>query len=501
MVIGVIKLNKVADLTKIFGSRQALEGAVIFCAYHNLDLLNEYKLREDDFKTEEGKLLFTIGKILNNKGINIIDRTTLSIELTHYPELNERLNEYGGIKTVIEQMKYVDTVNADIYVDNLFKTNYLLALGEKGFNPILNDDYVKKIRQMNYEQLQNFIEYTLLLTDNERGMTMRGVEVTELYITDEARERYFNGESVETFTFSETSPLLNSITHGLPLGATTQISSPSGGSKSTFITYNFVFPIINRNEKVVLITNEMTYKQYEAMLITIVARKVFNEFGLTRNKLMNGVTEEKDRVVFDKVMNYINTKLAKKLKVVFYSSGKTEVPIKVIKKESKLGCRLAIYDVMKVEDSRGQAWQELIELSKKLDSCCKECNVALIAVNQLTQTSLGKRTPTRADLSEGKDVIKVISNHIILRWLNSNEFTGEEYDAHFYTLQKNELGKWQRRKFELKKEDNLGHKFLVAYVDKNRYGEDGQFVVYRFDGHYATFKELCFCQPVPDFKK
>ena len=484
---------------KVFGNRNTVEGAVLFSSFHNLEVLSDFKLVEDDFKTDEGKLLFTIGKILNNKGFRKIDQTTLLSELEYYPELKEQLASYGGTKNIIQQMKYVDSNNAELYVDNLLKANYLDDLKAKGYDPTFNDKETEKIRQMNYDELQTYIEYQVIQSDLKKGVTMRGVEITDLFITDEARQHYFEGDIVETVSFHETCPILNNIVNGLPLKACTMIASSSGGSKSTFVMHSIIFPAIERGERVVLISNEMLYQQYEAMLITIVARKVFGEYNLTRDKLNKGVKDPKDRETFDKAVNYINEKLAKKLRVVFYSSGKMDVVLKTIKKESKLGCRLVIYDVMKVEDSRNQAWSELIEMSKKLDFAAKEHNIALVIVNQLNQTSLGKRRPTRADLSEGKDVIKVVSNFIIFRWLQEDEFTGEKNDANFYTLYRNEeTGKWGRKKFELKKSDNIGNRFLVAYIDKNRYGKDGEFLVYKFESQYAVFREICLASPVPD---
>ena len=160
---------------------------------------------------------------------------------------------------------------------------------------------------------------------------------------------------------------------------------------------------------------------------------------------------------------------------------------------------MVVFDVLKVEDSRNSAWSELIEMSKALDFACKENNVALIVTNQLRQTAIEKRIPTRADLSEGKDMIKTVSNHVLFRWLHSDEFTGEKNDANFYTLRRDEeTGKWKRVPFELKKQDNIHNRFLVAYIDKNRYGTDGEFILYKFEGRYGTYREICCCKPVPD---
>ena len=491
--------NNTKELNKVFGSRYAIESSVLMSMYKDTSLFDEWKLTDKDFATTEGQLLFNLGELIRRKGVNKIDKTSIDVELTYHDDLKEKLKAYGGSKAIINQMAYVNDENRDLYYDNLLKYNYLKGLRDRGLDVVR---YADKFKEMNYETAVAFVECDILNVDLEKGATMRGTEITDLYITDESMERYFNGDIVETISFHDTAPILNSIVNGLPLKAMTMISSPSGGSKSTFITYNFIYSALKQGERVVLITNEMLYQQYESMLITMVAVDIFGEYNLTRDKLNKGVKNEKDRETFIKVMKYINENLAKRLRVIFYTSGKKEVVIKTIRRESKLGCRMVVFDVLKVEDSRNSAWSELIEMSKALDFACKENNVALIVTNQLRQTAIEKRRPTRADLSEGKDMIKTISNHVLFRWLSQNEFTGEKYDANFYNLRRDEeSGKWKRVPFELKKQDNLHNRFLVAYIDKNRYGSDGDFILYKFEGRYGVYREIALCNPVPDTNK
>ena len=316
--------NNTKELNKVFGSRYAIESSVLMSMYNDTSLFDEWKLNEEDFKTPEGKLLFNIGELIRRKGVTKIDKTSLDVELTYHDDLKKDLSVYGGSKAVIKQMSYVSDENKELYYDNLLKNNYLMGLYDRGVDIVR---YADKFKKMNYESAVAFVECDILNVDLDKGATMRGTEITDLFITDEARERYFNGDIVETISFHNTAPILNSMVNGLPLKAMTMISSPSGGSKSTFITYNFIYSALKQGERVVLITNEMLYQQYEAMLITMVAVDVFDEYSLTRDKLNKGVKSEKDREIFNKVMKYINDNFAKKLRVVFYTSGKKEVVI------------------------------------------------------------------------------------------------------------------------------------------------------------------------------
>ena len=102
--------SKSNDLMKVFGNRSAIEGSVIMSMFKDCDLFDQYKLKDKDFLTEEGKLLFKIGSLIHNKGIEQIDLTTLQLELEHHPELKDDLQKFGGAKTVIKQLAYLVTL-------------------------------------------------------------------------------------------------------------------------------------------------------------------------------------------------------------------------------------------------------------------------------------------------------------------------------------------------------------------------------------------------------
>ena len=94
--------NKQDNLFNVFGSRTLIEGSVIFSMFKNCELFDDYKLSSNDFKTEEGKLLFKIGSIINDKGYtSTIDRTTLEIELSHHPDLKKELDDFGGSRAIM----------------------------------------------------------------------------------------------------------------------------------------------------------------------------------------------------------------------------------------------------------------------------------------------------------------------------------------------------------------------------------------------------------------
>ena len=78
------------------------------------------------------------------------------------------------------------------------------------------------------------------------------------------------------------------------------------------------------------------------------------------------------------------------------------------------------------------------------------------------------------------------------------EYTGEKYDCKPYRWKFNEsLQKSYKEEIKLDKDK----RYIVAYVDKCRSGRDHQYLIYQFDGHLATYRELGFCTVVPDERR
>ena len=489
--------DKTEALTKLFGNRIAIEGAVIYSIYRNTELFYEYRLKESDFITEEGKLLFKIASEILNKNVEIprLDKTTLDVELSIRSELKGKLDEYGGSKAVIQQMNLIDDGNFELYYDELMKNNCILTLREKG---LAVEKYADKFINMNYSQVCDFVEYLLLNVTMDNDNSCRGVEVNMLYMSDEMVDKIINGELLESISFHDYCPILNNIFNGLTLGTTTMVSGLSGTGKSTFILSNILYSCIKNGEKVVLISNELTFNQYIMMLTSIISVREFKYYGLARDKMNKGKIKEKDEDIkkVREVQHYINTELRDKIAFVNYNSGNVNVAKKMMKKYSKLGYRIAVFDTFKAEDSAdAKAWARITEDCKQLTFTAQETNQALIISYQVNQNAITKRNLTRADLSEGKNLITVISNHLIFRYVKPDEFSGEKYDLKPYRLVK-DGDKWKK---EFIKFENDGKRYIVGTIDKTRFNADGQSILYEFSGTWGVYKEIGYCTCSMDY--
>ena len=261
---------------------------------------------------------------------------------------------------------------------------------------------------------------------------------------------------------------------------------------------NLIYPIIRDGEKAIVISNELTYKQYQAMLLSIIAVREFGYYGLTREKINKSRLKDEDKEIRQKIQSFIReNKLNERLVFVDYESADISVVKRMMKKYSKLGFNVAFFDTFKASDSSdGRAWGKIIEDAKQLTFTAKETNQALVITYQVAPHAENKYSMSRADLAEGKSLITVITNHFIFRPVRNEEFSGQKHDLHCYKLKRNEITqKWEKVPFELK---NDGSYYIIGTIDKTRFSGDSRSIVYKFLGTWGIYEELCYAIPSTD---
>lgn len=490
-------MSETKKIDNLFKNRNNVEGSVLFSLFQECSLFDDYPLTEKDFKTPDGKLLYQLGRLINDKGtLDYIDKVSIDLELANNADLKNQIDEYGGSKSIIKQMNVVNKQNIENYYDELMKSNYLMSLHGMGFDVF---KYSDKFNKMNLEQVKDFMEYKFLELDGQTSRVGKGLEINELYIDDELFDEMLSGDLVQTVSFGLYSPKLNDILFGLPLGMTTIVSAPSGTGKSTYIFSNMVYPAIKQGEIVTLISNELKYKQYLIMLMVMVLSREFEYYGVTRDKILKSHLTEQDRVMLVKAKDFINTNYKNAIYFINYKNNDIKNVIRTMKKYSKIGSRVVVFDTMKAGDSANErAWGQLTEDSKALDFACQETNQSLVVSYQIAMYASEKRRLSGADLSQGKQVKEVATNHVILRKLHSDEFSGKKYDIKPYYWKHNPVtGKTEKVDIKITDEES---RYIVAFVEKSRNGKDDVYILYKFNGAWATYTELGYCNPVPDGK-
>lgn len=481
-------------LNYLFGSSIAIEGGVLLSLLKEPDLISDYPLFETDFKLEESKQLLKLIKLCEKKDFSTIDSVAIDIVFSENTDLKTFFSEYGGSSQIVKNMNNVNTKNIDTFYDNLMKRNYLLFLNDKGFDL---ERYAEKISEMDYEDVKDWIEIQFINGDNNNNRSMRKVEFNELELSDDLFDEIVAGEFIETLSFSKYAPLLNNAMNGIVLGGTTLLAGLSGSSKSTFIISNMIMPIITESdETVTLISNELGFKSYMMMLIPMVAYREFNCHSLTRDKLMKGKLTVDEINMMRKVQAHINQNLKRKIHFINVNDSNINVIKKSMKRNAKLGCKLFIIDTFKAQDSSASnAWSSVLEDVKILTYLAQELNVALVCAYQVAQSAFNKRQINRSDLAESKNLVTMANSVFMLRHLKQDEYKGK-YEVKVYHRVKNAAtGKWEKQYKEL----DPNKRYIVGYLDKCRFSEDGTFIVYEFMGHLACYKEIGWAEVCPDY--
>ena len=103
------------------------------------------------------------------------------------------------------------------------------------------------------------------------------------------------------------------------------------------------------------------------------------------------------------------------------------------------------------------------------------------------------------DLAEAKNIITMVTNHGILRRAKPEEIDQEnKYYCNPYKLTYNEeLGKWVKEKIKL----DPDKKYVIVYIDKTRFSQDGSWILYEFNGTWSIYKEIGMCIPAADAQR
>ena len=485
---------------KYLKGRDILEGRCILSYYKVPSLLDEFPLNiEEDLILDESKMLYSLVEKMYNKGITDIDILSMETFIEDLPTVKAEINAYGGIREIINQARAVNTVNFESFYDDLMKNNYLVDLYQ-----------VQKMLVEKYDEMKNDMDsqevadYTEFLIGNINNTTI-GKKAThnDFYLSDGLINEIINGEFIKTISFGEYARILDSIFNGLPESCVTLFSGLSGSSKSTFTVSNVIYPIIKAGHKVLLISNELSFKQYMLMFLTIILTRELGYYKITRDKLNKAKLTDEDIKKIKEAQEIINNKYDKPIHFIDMNTSSAQEVIRAIRKYSKLGYYLTVYDTAKpdssISDGTGQAWQRSLEMIKELTYVTQETKTHLWLPYQIANSADYKRRLSRMDLAEAKNIITMITNHGILRKLKPEEKDPtSKYYCNPYRLTYNEqIGKWIKEKIQL--EDDK--KYVVVFIDKTRFNEDGQYLLYEFNGAWSIYREVGMCLPVADTQK
>ena len=126
-------LEKVNNHEELLEGRLTTEGNVCGCLLGDLTYYDDSGLEASDFITKHGRMLFTLGKQIRDKGFSTFDEITLLSNVND--DVKEKIeDELGGWRQIQNIIDAVSIKNWDSFLDQLNKMNVITALYHKGFN-------------------------------------------------------------------------------------------------------------------------------------------------------------------------------------------------------------------------------------------------------------------------------------------------------------------------------------------------------------------------------
>ncbi|GCD11710.1 hypothetical protein [Clostridium tagluense] len=435
--------------------------------------------------------LFYIGMTerLVAKGIEVIDEVSFSTEIEALGLL-DKYTTMGGYNTIKELSNIVDIRNADSIFDEWTKWNLIKRYKEKGILDI--DLHWDKILKMNSSQIVDYIEYQISDIDIN---ICTDIEFEDLDLTDAEIDDILSGENMG-INYGKHCPKLNYLTMGLPKGDLTMFSSYTNGGKSSFAMANIIIPIAEQKIKTCIVANEQRSMVYKMLLQTYVITERLDYWKLTRKKFKAGTWSDEDREMVEKARKIIKEEYSpyiKFVKLYDYDMGKVK---KVVKKLSKTGLEVLLYDTMKYSgEGDANTWMSLIQDSKDIFQICSKNNIAGVITFQLSPSLKNKiRIIDNECLSNGKQVAEVFSEMIGFRDLWDDEYEGEPCDIKPYRLKKDSHGKFTSEKEMVTL--NKDKKYKIFFHFKTRNDEVGTAIIYEFIGYANKWNEIATCSTV-----
>lgn len=446
---------------------------------------------DETIKTEDGIFYFSLGKQMYLKGYKSFDHVSIYTFLETKPNVKKHFDELGGYSSVDELRNLVNVENTDAYYDNIVKMNFLLSLYDKGFNVLQN---ITTFKEMTSQQVYDWYDYMLnnLGIKNDQDMQIESLE-----IDDEFLKECDTGEAMG-ISYGKKCPILNNMTLGVPLGDMYMFGGHSGVGKSSFVFGNMIIPMTEEGKKCAIISNEQRSKDFKYLLLVHILTQELDYWGLTRKKIKQGKFSEEQWEMLEKAKQISKEKYANIKFIKLFDNNMNRVK-QVIKKLSKIGYQVFMFDTMKSDDEIDEAmWQQLLIHSRKLFQIASKENIALICTYQLALHTLNRRYLDASCLSNAKQIKEVFSEMVYAREIWQDEMKDERYDVKPYQLVKDDSGKYTNAKKPI--DLDADKKYMIIFLDKTRNDEDKKQILYSFNGRFNLWKEIGFCSVINEHK-
>lgn len=504
----------------ILDGRMPIEGNVIACLFKDPGLLDENPtLTKDFFLTKDARFYYELIQFLRKKKYSVIDEVTIRSVLKD--KAIEKFDEKGGFDTVQHMEDCVDLANFNTYLDNLYRENTICRLKNDGFN-LYNKmttergiEYtpIQLFRKLSNSEVLDWYEAKLAsyATTTSSKVTEQGdIEFTQEFLQNcldgkengvpfENAGKDIEGNDIVIY------PQLSRQSLGLMLGTLTFFAAYSSCGKSSY-SVGLVMAMLEQGLDVLIISNEEDKSKFMARYIVWYMNRYHKYYKLSKRKLLSGNLSDDDKQMYYDAQKTFNAKYGGRIHFVAVQDMDMSVNKKLIRDYVlNKGVQFVMIDTFKLDFSNASQQRtdlDLVKSSRELDAIAKKYNIIMYCSLQLAMNSKGTLFLTSAQLSNAKQLTENTENLFMMRNVYKEELdeTNKAYYIRPYKLKYSEdLGKWIEEPYT----PDPNKIWRVVFFSKTRSGanseDNGQAIMYVYNGDYSSFHETCWCRPKHGF--
>lgn len=500
---------------RLLASRLTEEGNVCGCLLKDLTYYDDCGLSISDFVTTSGRMLFTMGKQIRQKGCHTFDEITF---LSHANEdvKNKINNEFGGYKQIQNVIDAVSLRNYDAFLDDLNKSNIMLSLYKKNFNVLeeMTLDNGKTVvpfdlfKKFTASEVIDFYEGTLASLDTKVNSS-KIIEEAYIDFDDEFLSRLeqhdemgvsfadagtnINGDPIKTF------PFMSNNIMGVKHGTLSCWAAHSGAGKSTYMI-TLLMSLISKGERVFIVSNESQVSDVKTQFLIWVLTRCLDYWEVSKKKLISGNLNEKDKQKVKEARQYWKQHYAKSVRIVTLSDADSRLTCQLIKKNiTRGGFTCFLVDTFKMSmdgNSNDAFWMSLIKDTRALTEIAMRYNVIGLMTVQLALNSLNRCWIDASCLANSRGIKETLSNLIMFRKVTDTELDpNSPYFIHPFRTKQDDNGNWYEEEYV----PDRSKVWRLFFIDKCRRGADsndtGVAYLVRYDGDHCCFYETAKARP------
>ena len=426
-------------LNHISEQLKRVEGIYIGSIFKKPELLLEFNIPLNNFNNRSPwKIYYAIAReMVLNKRYETLDNLSVDSFINDNAEdkLKSAYVALGGFSPIDDMVNIVEEDNIEEHYNSVLKYHTISKLIGVGYDVALIWDDIKSL---GYQEIAHYVESKInsVFVDIDLDNNEKVVDLADgLYeMIDEANKGLLKG-------LPYNSRMVNSVLNGMKRGEMAYFSAMSGVGKSYLMTIIAAFAVVERGEKILIMTNEEGQAKFQRELITYAANNYIKQYDerfkgkphlwVEKNSFRNGNFDKDTLALMYAGADWVKEKIGQgKLNFIDLSSFSTDKAIRLIKQyKTKFNVNYFVIDTFKHDNNIGSSlgdnsWLDLQQASVKLYNTIKESNlnVFLLLTYQISKQKRAYLDQT--SLGIAKNVIDVADTLVLVRMMFKSEQEG-----------------------------------------------------------------------------